>query len=234
MTKRQFYSLKRSSRHRRGTRGYIPSYAKGYLRKGGYYRGRTGTTDEKKFHDVDVDDAVISATGTIIANSSLNLIAQGTTESERIGRKCTIKNINFRYTVFLPAVADAVPTNDIVRIIVYLDQQCNGATIGVTDLLESANWQSFLKLENVGRFRVLHDRQTVLNQTCGAGGSTAANDFPEVAKNVSFYKECNIPIEFSATTGALTEIRSNNIGVLTISKKGVATLDGKVRLRFTG
>ncbi len=56
---------------------------------------------ELKFHDLDIDDAVVAVNGTI-AQVSCNIIAGGTTESTRIGRKSVIRKINWRYEIVLP------------------------------------------------------------------------------------------------------------------------------------
>lgn len=203
----------------------------GYTRSAGYY-GRYNdprSQGELKFHDVDVDDAVVAANGTIAANS-INLIPQGTTESERIGRKAIIKNIGWRYALTLGSTATSASTSDVVRVILYLDTQCNGAAATVTDILESDNYQSFNNLSNKGRFRILMDRTHGLSSQSGVG-STAA--FGETVVNGTFYKKCALPIEFSSTTGALTEIRSNNLGVLLLSQSGLCIFESKFRLRFT-
>ncbi len=52
---------------------------------------RAAVAGELKFHDVDLDDALVSATGTV--TPSINLIAQDVLENTRVGRKCTLKNI---------------------------------------------------------------------------------------------------------------------------------------------
>ncbi len=51
---------------------------------------------ELKFHDLDIDDATIASNGTI-AQVSCNLIAQGVTEVQRIGRKCILRSVNWRF-----------------------------------------------------------------------------------------------------------------------------------------
>jgi len=56
--------------------------------------------------------------------------------------------------------------------------------------------------------------------------------------NVPFemYKKCNIPIEYSGTTGAITEIRSNNIFLLASSDgqaDDLVTMVGNCRVRFS-
>ncbi len=190
-------------------------------------------TGETKFHDVDLDDAVVAGTGTIVP--TVNIIAQGVTESERIGRKCTISQINWRYQCTLP-VRDAQMTPggfDVVRVIMFLDRQANKATALVTDVLESVNWQSFNNLVNKNRFLILHDKEVELNYEGMASDGAGVVSQAAYALSGSFYKKVNIPIEFNAAAGAMTEITSNNIGVLLISSKGVAGFNSKIRLRFT-
>lgn len=130
--------------------------------------------------------------------------------------------------------AQATPASgDTVRVIMFLDKQANGATAAVTDILETASFLSFNNLANSGRFQTLLDKTVTLNYMTlasdGAGLVSSANKFTDF----SFHKRCNIPIEFSATTGAITEIRSNNIGVLLISRAASSALFSNIRIRFS-
>ncbi len=131
---------------------------------------------------------------------------------------------------------DALATpspGDSIRVIMYQDRQCNGATAAVTDILESADWQSFNNLSNKSRFRTLMDRSYQLNfQTLASDGAGLVSSGNFVMED-TFFKKCNIPIEFDSTTGALTEIRSNNIGILLISQNGQVAFTSKIRLRFS-
>jgi len=206
------------------------SVTPGITRVTGYYGRYSPMGTEFKFHDVDVDVGPIPTAGSILNSGSINLIAQGTTESTRIGRKCTIRKICWKYTIINN---DQVSNNgDTVRVIMYQDRQANGATAMVTDILESANYQSFRNLANSGRFKILHDTTHDMNQTAAAGNGTT-QEFGNYHESTEFYKNCNIPLEFSSTTGAITEIRSNNLGVLCISSGGQCTFDSKVRLRYS-
>ncbi len=202
----------------------------GTYRTGGFYGRYSGKTQELKFHDVDQNDAVISATGSV--STSWNLIAQGVTESQRVGRKCTLRSINWRGTLGMSSTTDFDNTSDVARIMLVLDKQANGAVPAVLDILETALFQSFNNLSNSARFVTLFDRRFDMNCQGGQGNGTTFESV-ERKKTFSMYKKCNIPIEFSSTTGAITEIRSNNLIMLTISESGLARLDSKVRLRFS-
>ncbi len=195
-------------------------------------RGARVFSIEQKFHDVDLIDAGIAQNGTIIADS-INKIAQGVTETTRIGRKCTIRSINWRFRINLAAGTASNATAEVIRIIMYLDKQANGATATITDILETNDFQSFNNLANKSRFRTLMDRQYDLNATAGGGDGTT-EDYGEVIVTDTLFKKVNIPIEFDSTTGAITEIRSNNIGVLILAEAGaISNFASKIRLRFT-
>lgn len=210
----------------------IPARGKGYMRTGGFY-GRYANGGELKFHDLDIDDAIIDNAGTV--TNSVNLIPQGVEEKERIGRKCTLKHLSWKYDIDLP-VRDAVgvPSNgDVVRVIVFVDKQANGATAVTTDILETAQYQSFYNLANQNRFRILCDKTTAINYDSLASDGAGVVSQAEVTRSYTFNKTLNLPIEFSSTTGAITEIRSNNIGVLLLSRSAFAGFNSTMRIRFS-
>jgi hypothetical protein len=163
-----------TAKKQRTSRAIRPAQ-RGFVQTSGFYGryARNGTVGaELKFHDLDIDDAVVAANGTI-AQVSCNLIAQGVTESQRIGRKCTIRNINWRYQIQLPNAQNMTSVLDTVRVILYQDKQANGATATVTGILESDDFQSFNNLANKGRFTILMDRTHAINATAGSGNGTA-------------------------------------------------------------
>lgn len=185
---------------------------------------------ELKFHDVSAGSTAATLTG-VFAGRSLNLIPQGTSESERIGRKCLIKKINMRGSILLANATANNACQNRIRIIVYQDKQANGADItATTDLLETAAIDSYRNLANSMRFKVLYDKTMACNCTCADGTETF-----EYIKNWSFNRRVNIPLEFSSTTGAISELRSNNIGVLFIQESTApnAILKYQARLRFS-
>lgn len=213
----------------RGIRGKI-RFKKGYDRTGGYY-GRYKSGLELKFRDFNTDMPTMASAGTI--RESFCTIAQGTGESNRIGRKCVIKSINWRFKIELPiTTGTSAQPSDVVRIILYLDKQTNGAAATVTDILENALYQSFNNLANKSRFRTLMDRTYDMNYTAAAGDG-AANDWAATKVSDTFFKKCNIPLEFDGTTGLITELRSNNIGILAISDNSICILEGQFRIRFS-
>ncbi len=205
---------------------------------GGTTRGRYAAGRELKFHDIDTDSTgAINATGEFVATTgTLVIIPQGVTEIQRIGRKCTLKKINWRFDITLPAAADQAdpPSGDVVRVILYQDKQCNGAIAAVTDILETANYQSFLNLSNRSRFKTFLDRTYTIGHDLSQVDGTNTGSYPEVNISDSAFLTCNVPLEYDAAAGVITELRSNNICLLLLSKNQGATFAGKMRFRFEG
>lgn len=212
-------------------------FVPGHDRVGGFYgrysRGSEGS-GELKFFDTAVDLDPIPGNGTIVA-SSINLVPQGITESNRIGRKCAIRHISWKYQLQLLEIdALATPVSAAsVRIIIYIDKQANGAAAAVTDIVEANSFQAHYNLANQSRFTFLMDKVHTLNYLTLASDTDAVVSSANVKRDYTFVKRCNIPIEFDSTTGALTEIRSNNIGMMMLTSTGTATLTSVFRVRYS-
>ncbi len=200
----------------------------------GRFAGQIHRGREYKFHD-ELFSATMTTGGTILLNGSLNEIAQGIQESQRVGRKIVIKSVQMKAKYRLSTSTGATG-NNLYRVIIFQDKQCNGATAVVLDLLEQADLLSFYNLANSSRFRILLDETKVMNPSAGAGNGTA-NDFNEVFHFKEYSIPVNIPIEFdnSASTGAIATIRSNNIGLLVIMNEATedVTIAATTRLRFS-
>lgn len=119
--------------------------------------------------------------------------------------------------------AGSTGCHESVRVIIYLDRQCNGAAATALDILASDQYNSFRNLGNVKRFKILYDKLRTYNTGAYAAGNGTANDSHNVVHtyNQRVNLKVFIPIEFDGTTtGALSTIKSNNIGILLWSKHG--------------
>ncbi len=213
----------------RSRRAITRSQAKALTRKLRPYVFRD--KPELKFFDVAIADGVITTAGTTIA---VNLISQGTGESQRVGRKIIIKAIMLQGVLRLPGTTDGNKTCDVDRIMVIQDKQANKALATVADVLGSSpDILNYRELTNVGRFKVLKTIWRTVNSPAGAGDGTT-NDFGQMFKKWSIYIKTNIPIEFNAAAGAITEITTNNIFVLEISQAASIFSQWRCRIRFTG
>lgn len=173
---------------------------------------------EFKFLDTAFSDGTLASTAVF---QNLNVVPQGDTESQRVGRKITITRLNIRGSVTLLAATDVTNTSALFRMRIVLDKQTNGAQFAATDLLESDTINSFSNLSNKSRFRVLRDGVIALSRG-GATATGAAYAFGEKIVPIDETLDMKVPIEFdnSATTGALTTQRSNSLCAVFQSSTG--------------
>lgn len=204
---------------------------RGYVRSTGAY-GRYGRGGELKFFDTAISDN-IDLTGHVPATGGqLNLVPQGTQESQRIGRKIIIRSLRLRFVSRITSAA-LVGGAGTVTIFVVQDKQTNGAAASVTSVLTGTNTTTDMpNLNEVNRFNILKKFTFTLNSTAGIAGAYQLGQ-----KSFDFYKKCNIPIEFDSTTGAITEIRSNNlfllVGVQEAAADDLINIVGTARIRYT-
>jgi len=213
------------------SRMVIPPRSRGFLRTGGYYgRFNRGGGTELKFFDTALSFN-IDSTCEVPATGQITLIPQGDTESTRDGRVCTVKSYQIKGNAqFVPATASNASSNAIIYVV--LDTQCNGAAAAVTDVFSSTSVATqLMNLANSGRFRILKKLKLTFNSN--AGVTTAYNN---VNKLFECYGRCNLPIQFSSTTGAITEIKSNNIFLIAGCENSddIISIVGVARLRFVG
>lgn len=194
---------------------------------GGVRRGRPAlASSEWKWFDTNISQVDVSNSGLVIP--SFNLVAQDVTESSRVGRKMTVRHLSFIGEAVILSTTTAANTSDKLRMIIFLDKQCNGATATVADILELADDNSHFNVSNEGRFVILYEKFT--NVWCPAGRDSG---FGKMLKHLAWKKNVNIPIEFSGTDNNINKIRSNNIGCLMISSVQEVSFTGKFRIRYS-
>lgn len=198
----------------------------GYTRTAGAYRRSQPQAAEKKYWDVQVTNVGDMTSGSVL--NSLNLIPQGTTDQKRIGNKITIRNINIRGQFSLDDQGTGAFTSCIMRVILFVDKQCNGATATVADILTTADINSFRNMDQVERFVILKDKNYTLPVTAANVLHTS-----DSTRTWNISKKCNYDVHFSSTTGAITEIRSNNVGLLYITSNTIVNAEGIARIKFT-
>ena len=205
-----------------------PRFRRGYDRTGGYYRGaHSHKRPELKFHDDAINILPIPNTGHIF--STTVAIPQGTGESERIGRKCVVKSWSMRYALTLQEQTLPANTHDEVKIFIMQDRQTNGTVALILDVLEQDNIHSYRNLANTGRFKVLATRSHCMSNPAGGNSNFGTN-----IQKGQFHIKMFMPLEYSSTTGSLTELKSNNIFMLLISLDSRTHIQGRIRVRFEG
>lgn len=224
----------------------VPVSQRGYLRTGGYFgRFNTGgaysrlrrggyNRPEHKFFDTVVAGTFTAAevvqTG---GGEDLLAIAQGTTESTRIGRKIIVKSIHCQGRVTHAGAEDSatIPNPLQIKLSLIWDKQANGAVPANTDVYETTDILHFNNLANKGRFVTLYTFEENL-APLAAGGTGVTGDWSGETKSFEFHKKCHIPIMYDSTTGAVTEIKSNNLFWTAVANTTQATSGFTIRNRI--
>lgn len=214
------------------SRSQLQAMKPAYIVAGGVKRKGKPQYGELKFLDTALTDATVAAAGAFF---NLVVIPQGDTESERNGRKVTVRKLSFRARVTLPSQTAVGTTSAQYRILIVCDKQTNGAQFAATDLLETATTLSFNNLANSSRFVVLYDKIKTIYASGGVN-TTAAYAFGEVQHSLKFNTMMELPLEYdnTATTGAIATCRSNSLWVLVLcTDDELLAFNGNVRIRFT-
>lgn len=226
---------RRTFKRPRSSAMVVPYRSRGYLRTGGNY-GRYGASNRAAGHELkwfDVPETVVPVTvGGVIAENSFCEMAQGVGENERLGRKCTIKQLHITGTCTLATPTSTSDTDDIVRVMVIQDKQTNGSAENITDVLEYTGYQSFRNLSNSSRYRVLGEKIMAMN---AVGGANVAAGYAGASVNKTFKFNLSklwVTMEYDGATGAVSEMRTNNIFLLAISKSGLCSIVCQSRCRF--
>jgi len=190
--------------------------------------GQIAAKANQKYFDVTKAATTVAAAGTIMSDS-LNAMAQGAAETQRIGNRIKLTSVHLRGKVILPPSA-LTAVEDTVRILILLDRQANGAAPAVTDVLTTADYRAFNNMNNKGRFQTLVDETIDL---CYQTGVNATPAYAAVSKSFMMNKKgLGISLMYSTSTPGIADVRTNNIVVLAISSGGVATLEYIARIRY--
>lgn len=168
---------------------------------------------EKKYKDTILAHA--PGTGGVI--NSLSTLSQGDTTLNRDGNQVKWISCLLRWQLKMGSGA----TNTLVRFIIGLDKQPNGASPAVLDVLETNSPLSPLEKDNALRFKIFYDKMIPL--------SIYNNIF-----SGKKYKKLNFRTRYNGNTGGLGDINTNNMFVLSISDVAInnPTLDLNFRMRF--
>ena len=179
---------------------------------------------EAKFFDTALPGNTVSGLFTDISGGFvLAGIIQGTGNSQRVGRK--IRVLGFVVRIYF-AHPPGEYTFDLVR-----DRQCNGVAMVASEVYSGA--ASYLGLPNP----LYEKRYQFLKRIENYNPSQAVQ--PTAGTNVathiiSFQKKCNFTVEYDASTGAVTDLSSDNIAMFASCQPVTATATaGYIRVLYT-
>jgi len=167
---------------------------------------------------------------------------QGDDISNRRARKVFVKKIRISGQLsILPATGQAsLPDATLVRIIVFMDKQTNGAQVSPATLMGSGNGTDpvhmFQSKDGFGRFKVFKDKTYSLVSQTGVGvvaGATIAT--AGVRREFSFTIKPNVWVNYNATNGGtVADIIDNSFHLACVqTNTAQAGISYKVRTVFT-
>ncbi len=191
---------------------------------------------ELKVKDTTIANFAVLSTGSPVnipsgmgGGDSIHYLKEGVQPFERIGRKVVLKKIMYRFILEMATQTVVTLAHDNLRIIVVWDKATAGTVINAAQLLSGTTptLNAFNNLDYKGRYVTLSDKK----YNFAAPGSLGADTIP-VTRLITFFKEVDIPLEFTESTGDLSENRINSVQIFAISENSKIFLRGVVRVRY--
>lgn len=194
---------------------------------------------EKKYIDYTFGATVIQAAWAgAEMDPAANCLAaptQGSGETQRDGRKITIKNIHVNGAVYRDS-GGVMTAQSTVHVALVLDTQTLKQQLSAEDVYNDANNVefSYRDVDHLSRFKVLWSRRFVMGNDAGGWNGVALNVAGD-RKNFSINKAVNIPVTFSAAAGSVADIEDNSLHIIAVSSQGaIDYLAYESRIRFVG
>lgn len=208
---------------------------------------------ELKFYDTKLANAALTAPTDASggehnpsATISLNSVVQGDGESQRDGRRITMRSIYVEGTIIVApqaslSTADSPAT---VFIALVLDTQCNGAILASEDVFTNKSGdavlaaQPFRNLQFTKRFKILAiKRMTIANPNMtNDTGSTGGVISQGLRRPFKFFKKLSRTVTYSATTETIANTTDNSLNIIAYCSNDqlAPKLYYNARLRFIG
>lgn len=195
-------------------------------RTGGYSFQASGGT-ELNFKDT-IPTTSFDDAGSL---TLLNGLTQGTTASTRIGRRITVKSIEWRFNCSTSTLTNWTSN----RFMIVVDTQANAATPAFTDIYDGLAPSTLRNVSNMPRFKVLYDSDEFI--MIGNLSSSPGNDM--IARAFKGYIKCHIPVQYNiGTAGTIGDIQTNAIYFVQIGNSNSVTtntdiFNSQFRIRYS-
>jgi len=175
-----------------------------------------------------IDSALSSTMNTTTTMTLLNGLQAGTGATQRVGQTISIRSLEIRGYC---AVDVAAANGQVVRYIVVLDRQTNGAApVAATDILSTNNVVGLRALTNRKRFKILLDKTYQLGPFTGDESQAIYHHYLKFRRPI---KE-----EFNAgNAGTVADIATNSMYLVVLGTEAPGNTDAlyamDVRIRYT-
>lgn len=181
-------------------------------------RGFLGSAGEAKYVDIAATNYPLNTTGSI---THLDIVPTGTTVNSRDGRKFKDTAVQFRGHCF----ADSTTTATSGAMYLVWDHQPNKALASITDVLDSANSNSFSKRENSQRFKIIKKWRWAFSGNTTTAGQQTSNTLIDIDDYVKLPDYCVAECTTADTTGAIGNRVTGALLLITVGSTGAGTAD---------
>lgn len=175
----------------------------------------------------------------------ISVPAQGDGESQRDGRKYTIKSVYFSGAIDVGALSDQADVAEIggYYFALVLDTQTNGAAINSEDVFINPSTQTVAmlpqplrNLQNSKRFRILDSKYVRAGGAySGTDGINTLSLSPQIKPTVTLSWKGNLVCDSIGTTANVSSASDNSLHIIAFKSDGnVTSFSGKCRVRFMG
>jgi len=186
-----------------------------YVKKG--YLNRRGTANrELGYVDLATATYDFNTTGTI---TLIATVVQGAAVTQRVGKKILLKSLQIRGL----ASSDSATTTGQGALIIVYDKRPTGALPNITDVLNTATFNSFINDANSGRFKIIRRMNFAF-----AGNNTTGGQQTEASNYVidEFIKLKNRQTVFKAVaSGAIGDIEEGALYAITVGNTVTGVAD---------
>jgi len=190
---------------------------------------------EKKFKDTPLNAAMLEFSTAGVVQNSFVTMQGGSDNGERIGNRITVTNINAHLCAITGTNASNPGLdNTVVRVILGIDKQCNGANTVIGDVLQSASPYAFRNMYTLNRFVILKDKLFVMDPQV----YVSTPNVSQVGRVLKFSWKGQLPIMYSDNTASIGNIETNNIFLLVVTDRTATAgqtdgMVGTVRVKYT-
>lgn len=221
---------------------FTPVRARRRSRGGKLHSGKT--SEELKYYDrAEGFTLTTTLASAITAGASMNSMPQGATQNTRIGNRVRVKSIQIK-GYFTVTGADSVSAgnhdefDNMVRVIVFVDHQANGALNAAGDLLILPTAiNSFRELDQSDRFTVLYDKRIAVQADTHFEGTDGITSGIDKKYPFEFYKKgLDLVCQYDGTTENISTQSNNAINCFMMMEDALVAVGANfnTRVRYTG
>jgi len=210
----------RSSSAPLATRGFRPGF------------GQSGVKGEKKVTDLASATYAMDTTGSVTA---LNLCAQGTDYTNRVGRITKPVSVQVRGYTAAQALTGG-NNSSLLRAMLVWDSQPNGGALpAITDILTAAVGTAFNNLSNRDRFKIIRDEKIPVGEIVNTATQAFSNYLPQ---KIDWWVPlgADYVTQYGGTGATIGDVQHGSLLLVTLgtSAAGVGhNLVANTRVRFT-